>query len=307
MMKNKSINKKVLILIFLIVGAFLCNVRLNDDNAKLQPYHVRLSLEKLWNYSKGAGQKIAIIDSGLTAEAFDLFESQIIAIFNSFDQSTDVTDDSEMGHGTHLASLMIGNGFQEVYGISPEAELIIVKAFNGSDPSTNVDALVRGILFAIENDATIINLSFGGFVNIDEIAEVIAYATSLNIPVVASAGDYGQRDVLFPANLTNVIGVGGIDANGLVWEFSNTGVGENFRMFGVDILGLTHNNQTATFSGTSQATAMTSGYIALLKSYSQTLNVDLSVRDIALLLNEVYDNGNIPDVYDLPFQRIRNK
>ncbi|WP_420488230.1 S8 family serine peptidase [Gottfriedia acidiceleris] len=94
-----------------------------------------------------------------------------------------------------------------------------------------------------------------------------------NITVVASTGDYGNKDSLFPANIDGVISVQAKNKKGAIWEYSNTSKTDVVAFPGIEINSLTLDSKKVKMNGTSQATAIASGYIALLRDYYQKNNI----------------------------------
>ncbi|MGM0920354.1 MAG: S8 family serine peptidase [Bacillota bacterium] len=139
---------------------------------------------------------------------------------------------------------------------------------------------IKAIDFAISKEVDIINMSFGSFVSNQEIQERIEKAIKSSITVVASTGDYGNKDTLFPANMDGVVSVQAKDQKGLAWENSNTSEKDVVAFPGVEISGLTVLNEIVKMNGTSQATAIASGYIALLKDYYEKNNISFDNEKI---------------------------
>ena len=265
-------------------------------------YFERLDVAQLWEHSTGYAQTIAIIDSGITDEAMELFQYNIISVYNSIDGSRDVLDENEYAHGTQMASIIIGHGEAGVYGIAPSAQVIIIKAFEGFYSRTDGESLARAVDYAIFQEVDIINMSFGSFQVNNELEEAIERAIEAGIIVVAATGDYGNRDSLFPARMEGVVSVRAKDYNGDFWIDSNLGEGDIMSMYGVDILGLTFGNESIDVSGTSQATALAAGYIALIRDYHIRNDVSLSNEDIFDMLQYLDSNERQDVDYLSPFR-----
>jgi len=73
-------------------------------------------------------------------------------------------------------------------------------------------------------------------------------------------------------------------------------------MYGVDILGLTFGNESIEMSGTSQATALAVGYIALIRDYHIRNGVSLSNKDILEMLQYLDSNEKQVVDYLSPFR-----
>jgi len=266
--KNNFVFIWIIATIFIISFINLMIISFESSQNKYPNYYFEnLNISKLWERSMGCTQTIAIIDTGITDEAKLIFENNIIGVYNSINSSINVLDEHGITHGTQMASLIVGSGVSGVYGIAPNANLLIIRAFEGPNSRTNDEILARAVDYAVNHNVDVINLSFGSFQSNYYLEQAINRAVDANIIVVASTGDYGNRDSLFPARMGNVVSVRAKDSNGNFWRYSNIGDGDIMSMYGVDMLALTNNNKQIIMSGTSQATALASGYIALIRDY----------------------------------------
>jgi subtilisin family serine protease len=134
------------------------------------------------------------------------------------DQSTmailDGPEYAAFGHGTMVAGI--------VHLTAPRARILPLKAFraNGSGYSSDV---LRAIYTAVNQRADVINMSFSFSTRSRELEHALNYATVRGVVAVASTGNEGQRINVYPAALSNVIGV----ASSTDWDtlsyFSNYG------------------------------------------------------------------------------------
>lgn len=83
--------------------------------------------------------------------------------------------------------------------------------------------------------------------------------------------------------------VGALDENGNVWRDTNAITECNFLAPGVSILAINNEKQLFLSSGTSQATAITSGYISLLMDYANIKQIKLQLQKILNILTEIKD------------------
>lgn len=251
-------------------------------------WHLRfMKIDTLHHYSKGKNQTIAFIDTGISADVFDAHRDKIVAYWNVIENSSDVID--HHGHGTEMISVACGDGYKDTYGIAPECRIIIIKAVS-DEGKTNNDYLYDGLLYARNNGATIVNISLGGFKTDDNVISLIQEMITDGITIVAAAGDYGNKDLLFPASVPNVISVEALDENQEIWIDSNLSNDSIVRAPGVNIEALTLLNGDTIkdqASGTSQATAIISGYIALLRDYAAMNQSTLSNDGIIQMLKNL--------------------
>jgi len=145
--------------------------------------------------------------------------------------------------------------------------------------------------------AHILCLSLGSHLYNKEVEDSINYADNKNVIVVAAAGDYSERDLLFPASMSRVIAVASEDEKGNICGFSSYSENKSPLFFipGEDIETLSIDEEGKTIiersEGTSVSCALMAGIIAL----------GLEIRPDAcadLLTNSLYraDQGRIIDV-----------
>jgi cyanobactin maturation PatA/PatG family protease len=180
-------------------------------------------------------------------------------------------------HGTHVTSIIFGQHDSSIQGIAPNCRGLIVPIFGDGQgdklaPCSQID-LARAITQAVEQGANIINVSGGQLTASPESDQLLANAVRLcqerNVLIVAAAGNDGCECLHLPAALESVLAVGAMDSQGKPLNFSNWGkVYQNQGILapGDNILGAALNGGTILRSGTSFATPIVSGIIALLLS-----------------------------------------
>lgn len=203
----------------------------------------------------GQGVTVAVIDSGVSAHP-SLQNTQITHIDL-------VNDGSAMnGHGTAMASLIAGNS-ESVGGVAPAARLLDIRVTDKNGDS-NTALLSSAIVKATDLGARVINISLGSSGSAPMLEEAVRYAQSRNVVIVAAAGNEQQNALSMPAGLPGVLSVGAVDANGTQAYFSNSGGGLTLVAPGVGIVSGYADNKLVIGSGTSQATAITTGVVAYL-------------------------------------------
>ncbi|MBD2603794.1 S8 family serine peptidase [Scytonema hofmannii FACHB-248] len=188
------------------------------------------------------------------------------------------------GHGTHVAGIIAAenNGYGTI-GVAYNAKIMPIRVLdeNGSGSYNNI---ARGIVYAADNGADVINLSLGGGYS-SALEQAIKYATQKGAVVVMAAGNEGAYKPTNPAALaTNYgIAVGAIDYDRYVADFSNW-AGDNSNLNyvvapGVDIYSTVPGNKYKFMDGTSMATPYVSGVAALMLSANPNLTPN-QVRQI---------------------------
>ena len=180
-------------------------------------------------------------------------------------------------HGTHIASIIFGQRGSAVEGIAPNCRGLLVPVFaNGRDGKTascsQVD-LARAITQAVEHGANVINISGGQLAASAESDQLLANAIHLcqdnNVLIVAAAGNDGCECLHLPAALDSVLAVGAMDAKGIPIRSSNWGEPyqkQGILAIGENVFGATVGGGTVARTGTSFATPLVSGVVAVLLS-----------------------------------------
>jgi serine protease AprX len=163
------------------------------------------AVNELMGY-RGAGIGIAVIDSGITPWHDDLTvanrQGQRVVHFKDFINGR-TTPYDDWGHGTHVAGIIAGNGYDSFgsrQGIAPEASIIALKALDSSGAG-RISHIIEAIDYAIAVKDTynirVINLSLGAGVfesyNTDPLTVAAKRAVEAGIVVVASAGNMGRN------------------------------------------------------------------------------------------------------------------
>ncbi len=121
---------------------------------------------------------------------------------------------ADFGHGTMVAGIL--------HLVAPSASLMPLKSF-GADGTGNLSDIIRAIYYAAQNEATIVNMSFDLTNPSNELANSISLAEKQGIVFVASAGNDGKMEMVYPAGLTNVMGVASTNPEDQRSSFSNYG------------------------------------------------------------------------------------
>lgn len=126
----------------------------------------------------------------------------------------DGTAYAAFGHGTMVAGV--------IHLVAPTAHILPLKAFH-PDGTGNLSDIIRAVYYAVQNHANVINMSFDLSTNSTELTNAINYAASHNVVSVASSGNDGKEEVVYPAALQNVMGVASTDDFDRRSSFSNYG------------------------------------------------------------------------------------
>ncbi|MGA2023133.1 MAG: S8 family serine peptidase [Steroidobacteraceae bacterium] len=237
----------------------------NDPYAQLQRDVQQMSIADAQALSRGAGVRVAVIDTGVDTDHPDL--PATIASRNFVDNDTQSfrTD----AHGTAVAGVIaaVPNNGIGIVGIAPDVSLLAYKACwrasaIGIGAVCNTFTLAQAIAAAIEARADIINLSLGGPSD-PLLTRLVRRGLDAGIIVVGAVPSDGLRNS-FPTDITGVIAADAIEANHM-----SAGVVE---APGRDVVSLAPEGRYDFYSGSSLATAEITGIIALLRSQRSRLS-----------------------------------
>ena len=149
--------------------------------------------------------------------------SRLIAGKDWYSNDNDPTD--EDGHGTHTTGTMVGNtvGIAGVSGAAPHVKVYVQRVCGKRGCPTT--AIVSAIRAAADYGVVAMNLSLGGTSESQAEADAIAYATSKNAIVIASAGNDGTTTVSCPACDVNAVSVAATTWADQLAPYSNQGAG----------------------------------------------------------------------------------
>lgn len=234
----------------------------------------QFKIKNQWKLSTGKGVKVAVIDTGCDLYHDDI-KNNLIQGINIIDPNKDPIDGN--GHGTHVSSTIAAenNGLGMV-GVSPDSKIMPIKALN-DDGNGNINNIINGIIWAVNNGADIITMSLGSPQSSQRLQESICFAESKGIVVFCAAGNSGPNvDIMYPAKSEYTISIGAIDRNLQRTNFTCSGETLDFLAPGHEILGCVPGNNYAIMSGTSMSNPFAAGCAALLLSYARKSGIILS-------------------------------
>jgi thermitase len=258
---------------------------------------IKLAQAQGYAANAGLGVKVAVIDTGIDL-AHPAFSGRLVAASEMYDwiggdsnpQEGFVSGATNMafGHGTVVAGV--------VQQIAPNIKIMPLRVLDaeGFGDTTHV---VSAIEWAIAKGAKVINISLGSMIEDAAVGAQIKYAFSQGVIVVASSGNTGDTNIVYPAangTLTSAFGQGliGVGSVGTINRdvksaFSTYGTNLEMVAPGENVFSAYPNNQTAVASGTSFAAPMVSAAVAL--ALGQGAQVQLVTKDLAGALNTTLD------------------
>jgi type VII secretion-associated serine protease mycosin len=258
----------------LVVGAFGAGAATADAVRDQQYWLDEYGIRAAWSTTQGAGVTIAVIDTGVDGSVAELTGvvtgGADFSGLGSPDGQTPVGEESE--HGTMVASLAAGRGTgadSGVLGSAPAASILAISIGFGQGNTTSDDQIAAAVRFAVDEGADVINMSLTR--NTLEWPEswddAFLYAMQNDVVIVAAAGNRGSgtTQVGAPATMPGVLTVAGVDINGQAsFDASAQGTTIAVAAPSEDLVGVVPGGGHVRWSGTSGATPIVSGVVALV-------------------------------------------
>jgi parallel beta-helix repeat protein len=256
-----------------------------------------------WNITTGDSDiVIAIVDSGVDCSHPDIIdniwenENEIpgngldddnngfvddIKGWNFYSNTSNPID--YVGHGTHcagIASAVTNNGIG-IAGVCWNCSIMPLKI--GTDIGC-IESAANAIIYAADNDADVISMSWGGGFDSILVRNALNYAYNKGVVLVGASGNNNFDFKFYPAAFENVIAVAATDENDKKATFSNYGAWVDVAAPGVNILSLRANNTSmgnvwndnyTIASGTSMACPHVAGLVGLILSKNNSLNQNM--------------------------------
>lgn len=234
----------------------------------------QIEIDKGWNLSGGEGVKIAILDTGVDPNHLDI-KDKLGPGYNAFDDSDNYTD--AHGHGTHVAGVAaaLTNNVTGIAGISFNSTILPVKVLNDEGEGSSFE-VAKGIYWAVEQGADIINMSLGDYYPSDLLYDAISYAHEHDVVLIGASGNDNVEDPMYPAQYDEVFTVAAVDDSRNRAFFSNYGKHVDVTAPGEHIPSLFPDNNYVVMSGTSMAAPHVAGLAGLIRS----LRPDLTNEEV---------------------------
>jgi thermitase len=281
----------------------------NDSQYKAQWAPRQIQADLAWQiWRPRVPVVIAVIDSGIDSTHPDLAakilrdEQGIVGYDAELARRSDAMDD--FFHGTHVAGIAAahtnnGLGIAGIAGLAggggsdaDTIKLMPVKVLDRLGRGS-VLSVARGITWAADQGAQVLNLSLGASSSALTLTEAVKYALGKGCVIVAAAGNSGLASPNYPAATSGVISVAATDQKDTLTRFSSWGAWVAVAAPGDGILSTTPTYPTgqgvsmnyASMSGTSMACPHVAGEAALLLSH----NPNLTAQDVVRLITRNVD------------------
>lgn len=266
----------------------------NDPGFATQWYLTKISISKAWDIWRNASQVlIGIVDTGVWIDHPDLKS----AIWSNSDEipNNGIDDDrngyvddvhgwdfgdqdndpspslwtsiSKKWHGTNVAGVAgaVTDNLQGIASPAYNAKIMPIKCSRDQDSEQYILYGYRGISYAVDNGAQIVNCSFGGSSSSLTEQEVISYALSKGCLIVASAGNENRDDPVYPGAFSGVLCVGSTGSGDQKSSFSNYGFFLDLVAPGETMYTSTDPNGYTWVDGTSFSSPLAASVCALVK------------------------------------------
>ena len=279
----------------------------NDQLYRQFQWNMRkIQAERAWDIATGSSDvTVAVLDTGIDASHPDL-AGKLVAGYDFLNDDPDPADDS--GHGTHNAGIIgaASNNGVGVAGVAWGTKIMPLKVLNSSGVGPD-SVIARGIVYATDHGARVINMSLGSSTSSRVLARAVQYAYDRGALLVAAAGNTARLDnaPVYPAAYEQVLAVGATDEEDKVADFSQhhpyVGVcAPGVRIVSTFWRGAGYGAYVSA-SGTSSAAPHVSGLAALIWSISPALTnqqvrqiIEETVDDLGKPgRDEFYGNGRV--------------
>jgi membrane-anchored mycosin MYCP len=279
MIRRVLVASAAILAVALLSGASVSPVAPNPDPVRAAEYWLdEYGIRDAWATTRGAGVRIAIIDTGVARGPVE-FEGAVVggtdvSGIGSSDGRTPVGA-VDANHGSWVASLAAARGTGAntgMIGVAPDAELLAVSVGFGSSAKVPfAEQIAEAIRWSVDNGADVINLSLTtNTPDWDESWDsAFLYAFDHDVVVVVAAGTRGSGTsrVGAPATIPGVLTVAGVDPQGKAsLEASTQGITIGVSAPSEDLVGVSADGRLVLWNGTSGAAPIVAGIAALVRS-----------------------------------------
>ena len=249
----------------------------DDESFNKQWALAKIQASEAWaSTSDSSGVLIAVLDTGIDESHEDL-DGKVVASVNF---SASPTADDLHGHGTHIAGIIaaIADNGVGIAGLDNGCSLLNVKVADDRG-FCNAKDVAQGIIWAVDNGATVINMSLTINEPSKVLEQAIEYAWNKGAILAAAAGNYGSSTPVYPAVYNQCIAVTATNENDMLAILANHGDWVDVAAPGANIYSTLPDNTYGSKTGTSMATPHVAGLAGLLLPLASDTNGNGLVND----------------------------
>ncbi len=292
-------------LVVAIVGSLVVATPASADSVRSAQYWLdAYGIRTAWETTQGAGVTIAVIDTGVDSTVPELRDAVIDGEDFSGLGTSDGTPVGSSGseHGTMVAALAAGRGTgadSGVIGAAPAASILAISIGFGEGRESSDDQIVEAVHWAVDNGADVINMSLtrNTLDWPESWDEAFLYAMENDVVVVAAAGNRGNGTTVVgaPATMPGVLTVAGLDRAGEAsFDASSQGITIGVAAPSEDLVGVIPGGGHVTWNGTSGASPIVAGIVALVRAAHPGLDVANVINRITATARDAGSPGTDP-------------
>lgn len=239
-----------------------------NDKYYANAWHLpKIGVPTAWDSSTGSNQVIAILDTGIDAAHPDL-AGKLVPGWNFYNGNADTSD--VHGHGTAVggAAVALTNNTIGVAAVAPGAMLMPVRI---ADPNAwaTWSTVAQGLTWAADNGADVANISYNGVSGSASVQSAAQYMKNKGGLVVVAAGNNGIAETIAPSS--TMITVSATDSADAKTSWSSFGNFVDIAAPGINIYTTAKGGGYSVSWGTSLASPVVAGAVALIKAANPTL------------------------------------
>jgi thermitase len=249
------------------------------------------ALDKTGKLNDAAPVLIAVLDTGIDAQHKELYGKVVSEVnFTASDTADDI-----YGHGTSIAGIITEGAENDpvINGVASESRLLNVKVADDRGRCQS-SVLARGIIWAVDQGAEVINISLEIREDDPEIKEAVDYAWNRGVVIIAAAGNDGSSSPVYPAFYDNCLAVTAVKDDMSLVPLANYGDWVDVGAPGYKIYSALPGNKYGYKYGTSLAAAYISRLAGELFSIVEDTNGDGRLNDEVRRAIEAGYEGFVP-------------
>ncbi|MYN03646.1 S8 family serine peptidase [Pseudoduganella sp. DS3] len=233
-------------------------------------HQAKIGAPSAWDIATGSGVTIAILDTGVDATHPDL-AARIVPGWNTYDNNSNTSD--VYGHGTKVAgaAAAAGNNAVGVAGTAWNAKIMPMRISDTNGYITYYSMVANAITWAADRGARVANISYG-VQHVASVQSAAQYMRNKGGVVVTAGGNNGALDS--NAGTPTMLTVAATDGNDVRASWSTYGAPIDLSAPGVGIWTTVKGGGYGAVNGTSFASPVTAGVVALMLSANPALKAE---------------------------------